>query len=294
MITTASPTTQPASAVAGRKEPPGRGHTRLRNPNSRRRHGGRRRNRKKERLNQASENSTATPMDAFLATTQTPSTTGLKIVASEKARVTLAKFKTTAPLMESQATSSAGMNHKESTVSAYDARGDPVSESSVRPATTSPETKDALLPRARPPLSSTSAAPAFPTRAPEGGRGGQTVPAHGPRQGTSPAAYREPSGTPTAAGLDRFTSVPLPAVKPLEETQKGGITGDLSPVPSSDKSSENPPTQLGVRPDVEPGGSNHQYESNRAEKVAFEEIDGVFPPQPSSSSVPSIDRKSVV
>ncbi|XP_067117083.1 matrix-remodeling-associated protein 5 [Osmerus mordax] len=292
MLTTASPTTQPASGVAGRKELPGRGHTRLRNPNSRRRHGGRRRNRKKEKLNQSSENSTATPMDAFPATTETPSTTGLKIVASEKARVTSAKFNTTVPLMERQATSSAGMNHKESTVSVvYDDRGDPVSESSVRPTTTSPETKDALLPRARPPLSSTSAAPAFPTRAPEGGRGGQTVPAHGPRQGTSPGASPEPSGTPTAAGLDRFTSVPLPAVKPLEETQKGGITGDLRPVPSSDKSSENPPTQLEVRPDVEPGGSNHQYESNRAEKVAFKEIDGLLPPQPSSSSAPSIQQE---
>ncbi|XP_078147103.1 matrix-remodeling-associated protein 5 [Centroberyx gerrardi] len=280
LLTTSSPTTTPVLTPSP---------TRLRHPNSRRRNGGRRRrpNRKKQKLNRLSRFSTATPADATLATARTTASTRLKIEPSEKTIITTANFNTTVPFTGGQATSSGRLSHKESTVSRHD--DEAATEPSSPPASL-PETKASLLPPAKPLFKSTSATPSFPTTSPGAGRGETSAPrALGISESASPP---ERSDMPTSASRQRFTSTPLPPVKPLEETQRVSITGDLGPAPRSDKSSGNFHTALQVQPDVEQNQSGHQYTpTEKAEKMPFKEISGRFPLEPSSSPASLIQHE---
>ncbi|KAM4602164.1 matrix-remodeling-associated protein 5 [Polymixia lowei] len=286
LLTTASPATRPAPAPAARKETGGEGPARPRRPNSRRKNGGRgkRPNRRRQKLNPPPEFVTTTPADAPLATDKTTASTVLNIEPSEKTTVTTANFTTAVPFTGSQATSSGRLSHKESTVSRHD---DKATAEPTDPPAALPETKDSLLAPAKPPFQSASAAPSFPETSPTAGHGKTSSPkAPGIPESASPRGRPD---TPARAGRPGFTSGPLPPVKPLEETQRVSVTGDLGPVPRADKSPESSHAPPRVQPDVERNGSGRQYTTpERAEEVLFKEDHGRFPLLPRPSPAPTV------
>nr|XP_019959389.1 PREDICTED: matrix-remodeling-associated protein 5 [Paralichthys olivaceus] len=202
---------------------------RLHQPNSRRRNGNRRKkpNRRKQKLNEPTQFTATTPVNASLATVRTTASTPLKI---EQLEVTKAKFNTTVPFTSGQAASSGRLSHKENTVSRHDI--EPATKPSSLP-TSLPKTKDPLQPLAKPPFKSTSAAPLFPTASPAVGHGktsSQTA------LRVSENASLEHFDMLTLTTLQTFTGRPFPTSR-LLETVGASVTGDLRHVPFSNNSS---------------------------------------------------------
>ncbi|XP_067439129.1 matrix-remodeling-associated protein 5 [Thunnus thynnus] len=262
MTTTTSHTTNIVSTTTRRKEFEEQSPPRHRQHNSRRRNGSQRRkpNRRKQKLNKPTQFITTTSANSPLATVRTTASTKLKI---ELLEVTTANFNTTVPFTDSQAVSSGRLSHKESTVSRHD------DEAATKPSSlpASPlETKDSLLPLAKPLFKSTSVAPSFPTASPEAGHGktsSQT--ALGISESASPSEHLD---VLTSAVQQSFMGSSLPPVKPSEETQTESITGDLEPVPRFDSSSGGLHTATQVQTDFKKNQSGHQYTpTKKAEEI---------------------------
>ncbi|XP_029306304.1 LOW QUALITY PROTEIN: immunoglobulin superfamily member 10 [Cottoperca gobio] len=267
-----SPTTTLVLATTGRKESEGQSLPRLRQPSSSRRNGGRRRkpNKRKQKLNKP-QFIANTPANAPLATVRTTASTQLKI---EPVEVTTANFNTTVPFSSSQA---ASLSHEESTVSGHD--DEAATKLSSRPASPS-ETMDSHLPLAKPLLESTSAAPSFPTVSPGVGHG-KTSSQTALRISES-ASPPEALDTVTSITQQRFTGSTLPPVKPLEETQRVSVTGDLGPLRSDNSS--------GGFHTVTQNQSDYQYvPMEKGEKMLLKEADVHFsllpPPLASAASL---------
>ncbi|XP_024299865.1 immunoglobulin superfamily member 10-like [Oncorhynchus tshawytscha] len=287
-----SPTTELTSAVYMRKETPGEVATRLRTQNPRRRNGGggRRRRpntgRKKPKPNnplRSDFTTVATPKDALPTTTKATTATWTKIEAFDKAKSMTDRFNTAVPSTGSQATSSGRVSHEENTVvSLYEDRIDP----SVKPTTRS-ETKDTLSPHAKPLFGSTTAPPASPTasltetyKQTSQSSHHRAAPERASQTPKTPSPVPEHWVVHTTASQGNITSIPLPAVKPTETTQRGGrATVDLHPVPSPDKSPENRNTRPGVPADGQLNTPDYRYTTGTTEvkKAPVKEIDSVSP-----------------
>ncbi|KAM9333917.1 matrix-remodeling-associated protein 5 [Symphorus nematophorus] len=285
MLTTASPTTMLTPTTTRRRGSEGQLPTRLRHPNSRRRNGGRRRgqNRRKQKLNKPTQFIATTPANDPLATVRTTASSRLNIDPLE---VTTAKFNTTVPFSGSQAASSGRLSHEESTVPGHDA-----TKLSPLPASP-PETNDSHLPLAKPLFKSTSAAPSFPTASPGVGHGktsSQT--ALGTSESVSPAEHLDVF---TSTTQQRFTGSLLPPVKPLEETQRVSVMGDIGPEPPADNSSGGFHAGTQVQTDVRLNQSGQQYTATEKDgKMLFKEIGMHFslPPSPSASAASLIEHE---
>lgn len=276
MLITASPTVTLVPTTARRKGSEGQSPPHLRQPNSRRKNGGRRRrpSRRKQKLNKPTQFIVTTPANAPLATARTTASPPLKI---EPLEVTTASFNTTVPFSGSQAASSGRLSHEKSTVLGHD--DEAATQLSSLPASP-PETNNSLLPLAKPLFKSTSVAPSFPTASPGVGYGStssQTT------MGISASASPlERLDMLTSTSQQRFTGSPLPPVKPLEETQKASVTGDLGPVPRSDNSSG-----LQVQTDVRQNQSRHEHRPTEKDgKMLFPLL-----PSPSASAASSIEHE---
>ncbi|KAL1021834.1 hypothetical protein UPYG_G00018640 [Umbra pygmaea] len=273
-LTTVSPRTELTSAANLRKVTQAEVAVRLRNPNSRRRNGGggRRKRPKVSRKNTRPNNSlknyftpSTTPRDSLPTATKATIATWTEIETSEKAKSTAANFNTAVPSTGSQATSSGRVTHEKNTgVSLFEDRFDP----SSKPATRS-ETKGPFSQQAKPLLKSTTAPPSSPTAS-------LTEPYKQTSQSTHHTTAPSPDGAsqgpktqsqvperldvPTTASQGKFTSIPLPAVKPSEVAQRGiNVIVHHSLVPSSDKSSGDFHTQPELLPDGELNKTNYQY-----------------------------------
>ncbi|TMS11804.1 Matrix-remodeling-associated protein 5 [Larimichthys crocea] len=289
LLTTASPTTAHAPATTNRKGSEGQSPPRLRQPNSRRKNGGRRRktNRRKQKLNKPTQfPGVTTPANDPLATVKTTASSQLKI---EPLEVTTANFNTTVPFSSSQAASSGRLSHEESTVSGHTAEA--ATKPTSLPASPS-ETNDSLLPLAKPQFKSTSAAPSFPTASPGVGHGKTS-------SQTALEISESPSPTErldmfTSTTQQRFTGTILPPVKPLEETQRVSLMGDLGPVPNFDNSTGGFDTVTQVQTDVGLNYSGHQYTfTAKGEEMLSEETGMEFSllPPPSASTASMIEHE---
>ncbi|KAM8905630.1 matrix-remodeling-associated protein 5 [Spinachia spinachia] len=225
MLMQVSPTTIGAPTHTRRRGSEGQFPPRIPKPSSSRRNGGRRRkpNKRKQKLIELTRFIITTPTNPALATVRTTASTQLKINPFE---VKTANFNSTLPFSGSQPASSGTLSHEEGTVLGH------ANQAALKlsPLTASPsETNDSHPPRAKPILKSTSAAPSFPTAAPELGHA-QTSSQTSPRisQRASPPELLKMS---TADTQQRFTVSPLPPVKPPEETKHASDTGHLGPVP---------------------------------------------------------------
>ncbi|XP_056157051.1 matrix-remodeling-associated protein 5 [Lampris incognitus] len=270
-ITTAFPTTKLVPTLTTSKGSRGEGPNRPRRPNSKRRNGGRRKrpNGRKQKLNRLTQFITSTPVGAPLATTKTTAPTMLKMEPTEKSRVTAASSSTAVPFSGSQDTSLSRLSHKENTVSRHDDKA--ATEASSLPSTL-PETEDGRLTPAKPHFKNPSTTPPFLTISPGVGHG--------------ETSSQEALGISESASPSERS--PLP-VKPLEETQRVSVTGDIGPVPHSDKSPETSHAPLQVQTHVEQSQQGHRYQpSDTTEKVPFRELDGPFPLQPSFLPAPSL------
>nr|XP_046238517.1 immunoglobulin superfamily member 10 [Scatophagus argus]XP_046238518.1 immunoglobulin superfamily member 10 [Scatophagus argus] len=252
---------------------------RQRQPNSRRKNGGRRRrpNRRKQKGNKPIRFTATTPVNVLLATVRTTASSQLKI---ESLQVTPANSNTTVPFSSSQVASSGRLSHQESTVSGYEAETT-LSSLPVSP----PETNDSILPLAKPPFKSTSAAPSFPTASPGMDHGKTTSQtALGISEGESPAEWMDMFTSPT---LQRFTDSLLPPVKPLEEKQRLSVMGDSGRVAHSGNSFGGFHTLMQEQTDIGLNRSGYQYTSTeKGETMFFKETGMHFPllPSPSASA----------
>lgn len=269
MLTTASPRTTPALTTTRRKESEGNSVPRLRQPNSRRRNGGRgkRPNRRKQKLNEPTQFIVTTPANDILATVRTTDSLQLKI---ELLEVTTAHFNTTVPFSSGQPASSGRLSHEEGTDSEQNAEG---ATRLPTPLASSPETNNSPVPSAKPLFKEISAVPSFPTAHPEVGHG--------------------KTSSQTAMGISERASPAgslLPPVKPSEETQRENITEKLGPTPHADDSSRGFPTGKQVETDVGLNQSGHQYTpSVQGERMVFKETGIDFPLQaPSSTSAATL------
>lgn len=234
---------------------------RLRQTNSRRRNGGRRRkpNKRKQKLNKPTQ---------FIATTRanaprTTASTQLKINSLE---VTTANLNTTVPFRGSQATSSGRLSHEESTVSGHN------DEAATKFFSLHPKTNESHLPLAKPLFKSTSPAAAFPTASPEMGHGKTS--SHVALRISESASASERSDMFTSITQWRFTGSPLSPVKPLEETQRVSVTGDLGPTPRSGNSSGGFHAVMQMQTDVRQNESDHQYiPVEKGEQMLLKETD---------------------
>ncbi|XP_062237015.1 matrix-remodeling-associated protein 5 [Platichthys flesus] len=220
VTTTLVPTTASTSTVAQ--------FLRLDQPNQRKRNGNRRKrpNRRKLKLNEPTQFTAATPVNAPHATVKTTASTLLKI---EPLEVTKAKFNTTVPFTRGQAASSGRLSHKENPVSRHDI--EPATKPSSLP-TSLPKTKDPLQPLAKPLFKSTSAAPSFPSASPAVGHGktsSQTA------LRVSENTSREHFDMLTLTTLQTLTGRPFPTSR-LLETVGSSITEDVRHLPSSNNS----------------------------------------------------------
>ena len=253
MLTTAPLTTTQVPTTTRSRGSEGQSSSRLRHPNSKRKNDSRRRrpNRRKQKLNKPTQLIATTPTIAPLATVKTTTSSQLKIEALE---ATLASFNTTVPFRGSQAASSGRLSHEESKDQGHDAKA--ATKHSSLPASP-PVTNDSIQALAKPLFKSTSAAPSFPMSSPGVGYG----------KTSSPTALRIPDSASPAERLEMFTSATqqrftgslVPPVKPLEETQRVSITGDLGPVPRTNNSSGGFHSVTQAQTDVGLTQSGHQY-----------------------------------
>ncbi|XP_073318840.1 matrix-remodeling-associated protein 5 [Pagrus major] len=286
MLTTAALTTIQVPTTTRRRGSEGQSSSRQRQPNSKRKTEGRRRrpNRRKQKLNKPTQLIATTPTNAPLATVRTTASSQLKI---EPLDATLASFNTTVPFRGSQAASSGRLSHEESKDQGHDAKA--AIEPSALPASP-PETNDSILALAKPLFKSTSVAPSFPTSSPGVGHGKMSSPtALGISESVSPAEHLEMF---TSTTQQRFTGSPLPPVKPLEETQRVSITGDLGPVPRTNNSSGGFHSVTQVQTDVGRNQSGHQYIPHENDgNMLFKETGMQFSllPSPSASAASLIE-----
>lgn len=269
ILTTVSP-----MVTAVRTVTRGGSHPRLRQTNSRKKNGGRRKrpNRKKQKVNKPTQFTAATPAYSPSATERTTTSSQLKIEPSE---VTTASFSTTVPFSSSQAASSDSLSHEESRVLGPDAKA--TTELSLE---ASPhETNDSVLPFAKPPFESTSVAPSFPT----------VSPGVGHRRISSPAALEISETLSPAVSFDMHTSISLqeitvgtPTPELLGETEE--ITEDYETLQYSDSSSGAFQAVTQELPNVQLNLSDHDTSTQIDEKRLVEENGSHFSPLPSSST----------
>ncbi|KAM9328466.1 matrix-remodeling-associated protein 5 [Pholidichthys leucotaenia] len=245
--------------------------------NSRRRNGERRKqpNRRKQKLNKPSPFIGSTPINTLLTTVKSAASTQLKI---ESIEVTTASASTTVPFTSSQGASSGRLSHKENTVSSHD--HEEATKSSSMPASSS-KTKNNHGAQAKPPLKSTSSAPAFPIASP----------AVDHRKTTSQTAVGilEIASSPEYLYIPTSTTDPRIAdrlfqpSKPPEATQRPGVTRDLGSLQRSDSSPGEFLSTSQVEADGEENHSGHQHTPTKiSEEMLLKEVD--FPPMPSLSS----------
>ncbi|XP_035610962.2 immunoglobulin superfamily member 10-like [Oncorhynchus keta] len=286
-LTAPSPTAELTSAVYMTKETPGELATRLRTQNPRRRGGGRRRRpnmgRKKPKPNsplRSDFTTAATPKDALPTTTKANTATWTKIEAFDKAKSMTDRFITAVPSTGSQTTSSGQVSHEENTgVSLYQDRSDPSVKPTTRKGTLSPHDKPLFRSKTAPLASPTTSSTETYKQTSQSSHH-RTAPERASQTPNTQSPVPEQSDVHMTASQGTCTSVPLPAVKPTETTQRGGsATADLHPVPSPDKSPENRNTRPGVLPDGQPNTPDNRYTEDTTEvkKVPVKEIDSVSP-----------------
>lgn len=288
MLTTAPLTTTQVPTTTRRRGSEGQSSSRLRLPNSKRKNDSRRRrpNRRKQKLNKPTQLIATTPTIAPLATDKTTASSQLKIEALE---ATLVSFNTTVPFRGSQAASSGRLSHEESKDQGHDSKA--ATNLSSLPASP-PVTNDSILALAKPLFKSTSVAPSFPMSSPGVGHGKTSSPtALGIPDSVFPAERLEMF---TSATQQRFTGSLLPPIKPLEETQRVSITGDLGPVPRTNNSSGGFHSVTQVQTDVGLTQSGHQYiPHENDENMLIKETGMQFSllPSPSASTASFIEHE---
>ncbi|XP_068446823.1 matrix-remodeling-associated protein 5 [Clinocottus analis] len=287
MVTEVYPTTTRVPTTPRRRGSKGRVPPHIRPPNSRRRGEGRRRkpNKRKQKLIKTTQFNATTPSNALLATVRTTFSTQLKI---EPLEVKTANFNTTVPFSGSQAASSGTLSHEESTVSGHDGEA----ARKLSSLTTSPSetynshqptaTYNSHQPTAKPLFKSTSAAPSFPTASPEVGHAKTSFQtALGISESTPPPELLDML---TSVTQQSFTDIPLPPVKPLEETQQVNATGDLGPMTHAGDVH----TLTQVLTDVGQNESDYQYTPmENGERMLLKETDVHVSllPSPSAASL---------
>ena len=288
MLTTAPLTTTQVPTTTREMGSEGQSSSRVRHPNSKRKNDSRRRrpNRRKQKLNKPTQLIATTPTVAPLATEKTTASSQLKIEALE---ASIASFNTTVPFRGSQAASSGRLIHEESKDQGHDSKA--ATELSSLPASL-PVTNDSILALAKPLFKSTSAAPSFPMSSPGVGHGKTSSPtALGITDSVSPAERLEMFRSVTQ---QRFTGSLLPPIKPLEETQRVSITGDLGPVPRTNNSSGSFHSVTQVQTDVGLTQSGHQYIPHENDENMFVKETGMqfsLLPSPSASSASFIEHE---
>ncbi|XP_034029420.1 matrix-remodeling-associated protein 5 [Thalassophryne amazonica] len=221
---------------------------RLQQLNKKGKDGRRRLNRRKQKLNKVPEFVTTTLWDPHFPAVRTTASTQLKIESPE---VTVANFNTTVPFSSRQVASLDRLSHKESTVSRH--HSEAATKSSSLPVST-PETKNLLLPLAKPPFDCTSTAPSFPTATPEAGRG--KIVTEIPfiiLKSASPTVAIDMSTT-SQQRLMSSTHIPL---KPLLEAQNIGIMRGFGSI-SSDNFSGDLHMAIQMEADVDQNQLDHQ------------------------------------
>lgn len=269
ILTTASPMVTAVPTVRR-----GGSRPRLRQTNSRKKNEGRRKrpNRRKQKVNKPTQFTAATPAYSPSATERTTTSSQLKIEPSED---TTASFSTTVPFSGSQAASSDSLSHEESRVFGPDAKA--TTELSLE---ASPhETNVSVLPLAKPPFESTSAAPSFPT----------VSPGVGHRRLGSPAVLEISQTLSPAVSFDMHTSinlqwitVGLPTPELLGETEE--IIEDYETLQYADSSSGAFHAVTQEPPNVQLNQSDHDTSTQIDEKRLVEENDSYFSPLLSSST----------
>lgn len=269
MLTTASPTVTAVPTVTR-----GGSRPRLRQTNSRKKNGGRRKrpNRRKQKVNKPTQFTAATPAYSPSPTKRTTTSSQLKIEPSE---VTTASFSTTVPFSSSQAASSDPLSHEESRVLGPDAKATTELSLEASPR----ETNDGVLPLAKPPFESTSAAPSFPTVSP--GVGHRTL--------STPAVLEISETLSPTVSFDMHTSISLqgitvgpPTPELLRETKE--ITEEYETLEYADSSSGAFHAVTQEPPNVQLNQSDHDTSTQIDEQRLVEDNDSHFSPLPSSST----------
>uniref|UniRef100_A0A7N6FB41 Ig-like domain-containing protein n=1 Tax=Anabas testudineus TaxID=64144 RepID=A0A7N6FB41_ANATE len=270
MLTTAYTTTTAAPTTPRRRGSDGQSPSRVRQPISRRRNGGRRNrpNRGKQKLNKN------TPANAAVAKVNPTASTQLKI---EPLEGTTANFNTAVPFTSSQAASSGRLSHKESTVSSHD------SEVATKPSSLPNFPQGSVLPLAKPLFESTSAAPSVPTASPGVGHG--KISSQTTLGNSESLSHPEQLDVFTPGTQQTVRDGPLPPVKHLEVTQSVNVTGGPVLVPHSDNSSGGFHSVPKVQTDVEDSQSGTYYTPTmKSETIPLKETGETFSLLPSSSA----------
>ncbi|KAG7252621.1 LOW QUALITY PROTEIN: hypothetical protein CRUP_037102 [Coryphaenoides rupestris] len=286
-LRTASPTNRPQSPpfTAVNEESRREGPPRHRQPNSKRKNGGRRKskvNRRRQRLNGAPQLITSTlipGVDALLAGASTTASIPLKI---EKAAFTTLSFPAAVPFTGSQVTSLGTLSHKESTVSRLDDNRPDLKS------TSSPATEDDRLSRAKPPPKATTN---------DGAVSRESVPEVSEGESAFPPDRSDSDRPPSPeAALQTFPSSTLPPITPSVETQRGSVPGDQQPALHFDKSPGSAHTLPQVEADVpQQNQSGHRHtHSQVAENELFVKIHRPAPLlPPPSAHAPTVQHEAV-